>query len=143
MANRTRTEADLSIHDGPYRSFEWFWDANGSMPGLDAYDSLPASSQDDFLASVRHWGNVEPGSRPAQSRVNQEHADPLVVAIKAGKHRFTAFREESGPTWIVCKHYLKESQQRDKAGDRVVKQTIKSREFYLSTVKDGTYYERN
>jgi len=113
------------------------------MPGLDAYDSLPASSQDDFLASVRHWGNVEPGSRPAQSRVNQEHADPLVVAIKAGKHRFTAFREESGPTWIVCKHYLKESQQRDKAGDRVVKQTIKSREFYLSTVKDGTYYERN
>ncbi len=65
------------------------------------------------------------------------------MAIKAGKHRFTAFREESGSTWIVCHHYLKESEQRDKIGDRAVKQTIKSHGIYLQLVKDGKYYERS
>ncbi len=53
--------------------------------------------QDDFIASIEHWGNVPEGGRAAQSRVNQEHEDPLIVAIKAGKQRFTAFREEKWP----------------------------------------------
>ena len=113
------------------------------MPGLDAYEVLPTLSRDDFLASIRHWGDVERGKRPAQSRVNQENEDPLIVAVKAGKHRFTAFREDSGPTWIICRHYLKQSGQRDKPGDRAVKQTIKNRVVYIKLVKDGIYYERS
>jgi len=113
------------------------------MPGLDAYEALQKVSQDDFLASVCHWGNIAPGSRAAKSRVNQEHENPLVVAIKAGKHRFTAFREESGATWIVCHHYLKEGEQRDKSGDRIVKRTIKDRDAYLDLLKADEYYERN
>lgn len=48
-----------------------------------------------------------------------------LVAIKAGKHRFTAFREE-----------------RDKTGDRVVENTKKARDRYFERVEDGTYYER-
>lgn len=143
MAKKIRSDADLSIHDGLYRSFEWFWAADDTMPALDAYEALQKTNQDDFLSSVRHWGNVEPGKRPAQSRVNQEHADPLIVAVKAAKHRFTAFREESGPTWIVSHHYVKKAERRDNAGDRSVKQSIKSRDDYIKRVKDGTYYERS
>gem|GEM_PF-4953582 len=41
------------------------------------------------------------------------------------------------------KHYLKEGEQRGKTGDRAVKQTIQSRETYMSMVKDGSYYERS
>ena len=75
--------------------------------------------------------------------MNQEHEDPLIVAIKAGKHRFTAFREVSGSTWVLDKYYLKEGEQRDKTGDRAVKQTIKSREIYICMVEEGRYYERS
>jgi hypothetical protein len=143
VAKKVRTEADLSIHDGRYRSFEWYWSSDDSMPGLDAYEILPQASQDEFLASIRHWGNVERGKRPAESRVNQEHAEPLIVAVKAGKHRFTSFREAAGPTWVVCHHYVKQSERRDKSGDRAVKQTIKSRNVYRALVNEGAYYERS
>ena len=68
--------------------------------------------------------------------------DPLIVAIKAGKHRFTTFREESGPTWIVFGHYTKESAKRDKVGDRVIMRTVDARKRYFERVEKGTYYER-
>ncbi len=137
-----RTADDLTIHTGPYRSFEWFWERDDSMPALDAYESLTARDQDDFLASVEHWGAIPPGQRPAMSRVNREHTTPLIVAIKAGKQRFTAFREDSGPTWIVFGHYLKEGEKRDKTGDRVVSATVRAHERYEKRVDDGTYYDR-
>ena len=105
---KKRADADLTIHVGEHRSFEWYWAAKGTMPGLDVYEGLSVRDQDDFLASVTHWGSVPAGGKPLQTRINEEHENPPVVAIKAGKHRFTAFREESGPTWIVFGHYIKE-----------------------------------
>ena len=51
-------EAELTIHEGEYQSFEWFWAENHFMPGLDAYQALSQNGQDDFLASVQHWGNI-------------------------------------------------------------------------------------
>ena len=82
------------------------------------------------------------GLRPPTSRVNIENTNPVIVAIKAGKHRFTAFREESGPTWIVFGHYAKEGEKRDKTGDRVIETTKRARDRYFERVEDGTYYER-
>jgi hypothetical protein len=142
VAKKVRTNADLSVHDGEHRSFEWFWAGDEAMPGLDAFESLSRRDQDDLLASVVHWGGVEAGKRPAQSRVNQENENPLIIAIKAGKHRFTAFREESGPTWVLCDHYLKEGEKRDKTGDRAVKRTVEKRAAYFEAVRKGEYYER-
>ncbi len=142
MAKRGRGSNDLSIHDALYRSFEWYWSPDGTMAGLDAYEQMSVREQDDFIASIEHWGNVPEGGRAARSRVNQEHEDPLIVAIKAGKQRFTAFREESGPTWIVCDNYLKEGRKRDKTGDRAVARTIEKRTSYFDAVKKGKYYER-
>jgi hypothetical protein len=139
---RRRGENELTIHHGHYRSFEWFWDADDSMPGLDAYESLPPRDQNDFLACAQHWGDIPPGVKPLRSRINEEHKKPLIVALKAGKHRFTAFRDERGSTWIVCVHYVKRLQQRDKAGDRAVFRTVHAREDYFERVNDGTYYER-
>ncbi len=112
------------------------------MPALDVFERLPSRDQDDFIASLENWGNTPPGLRPAISRVNSENTNPVIVAIKAGKQRFTAFREESGPTWIVYAHYAKEGQKRDKTGDRAVDATKKARDRYFERVKDGTYYER-
>jgi len=142
LAKAVRGSDDLSIHDGVHRSFEWYWSPEAIMPGLDAYEQMSKRDQDDFLASVEHWGKVPPGGRPAQSRVNQEYEDPLIVAIKAGKQRFTALREESGPTWIVCDHYLKEGRKRDKTGDRAVARTIGRHTAYIDAIKRGNYYER-
>jgi hypothetical protein len=87
-------------------------------------------------------GLIPAGQRPVKSRVNREHSDPLIVTVKAGKQRFTAFREDSGPTWIVFGHYLKEGEKRDKTGDRVVTATVRARERYAKRVEDGTYYDR-
>ena len=98
---KVRTGDELTIHDGPYRSFEWFWSHDNTMPALDTYESLAPREQNDFLASIIHWGNTPPGQRALRSRINEESANPLIVAIKAGKHRFTAFREERGSAWIV------------------------------------------
>ena len=139
---QARTAGDLTIHDGPYRGFEWFWAEDRSMPALDVYELLPIRDSDDFLASLENWGNTPAGLRPPKSRVNSENTNPVIVAIKAGKHRFTAFREKSGPTWIVYAHYTKKGQKRDKIGDRAVENTKKARDQYVERVKDGTYYER-
>lgn len=140
---KVRTGDELAIHDGPYRSFEWFWSHDDTMPALDIYQLLAPREQDDFLASVIHWGNIAPGQRALQSRINEESVSPLIVAIKAGKHRFTAFREERGAAWIVVGHYLKEGEKRDKTGHRAISRTLEARKFYLKRVKSGTYYERS
>lgn len=137
-----RTKEDLTIYEGRFRSFEWFWDDDDSMPGLDAFEALSEHDQNDFLASIEHWGNIAPGLRPLSSRVNDEHKAPLIVAVKVGKHRFTAFREESGPTWIIFVRYLKRTQERDKAGDRAVTRTLGVRLHYFERVNNGTYYQR-
>jgi len=86
-----RTEANLTIHVGEYRSFEWYWAANATMPGLDAYEALSVRDQDDFLASVIHWGAIPPGGRPLQTRINEEHDDPLIVdqSRKTPVHRLS------------------------------------------------------
>lgn len=39
---------NLTIHEGGFRSFEWFWDDDDSMPGLDAYELLTLRDQNDF-----------------------------------------------------------------------------------------------
>lgn len=69
------------------------------------------------------------------------HINISVTTVFYG--RFTAFREESGPTWIVYAHYVKEGQKRDKTGGRAVEMTKKARERYFIRVKDGSYYERS
>ena len=137
-----RTAGDLTIHDGPFRSFEWFWEDDRSMPGLDAFEGLAARDQDDFVTSIAHWGNTPVGITPTTSRINIESTKPAIVAIKAGKQRFTAFREAAGPRWIVHAHYVKEGERRDKTGDRAIESTKGARQRYLQRVKDGTYYER-
>jgi len=35
---RQRTSADLDIYVGKVRSFEWYWNGDGNMPGLDAFE---------------------------------------------------------------------------------------------------------
>jgi hypothetical protein len=139
---QARRAADLTIHDGSYRGFEWFWADDQTMPGLDVFERIAIRDQDDFIASVVNWSNTPAGLKPPVSRVNIENKNPVIIAIKAGKHRFTAFREESGPTWIVYGHYAKEGQKRDKTGDRVIENTKKARDRYFERVKVGTYYDR-
>lgn len=94
--------------------------------------------QEDFLASVTHWASIAVGTKALQTRVNTEHDNPIIVAIKAGKHRFTAFREEHGSMWIVAHAYLKEGQKRDKTGDRAIEKAIAARADYFKRVAEGT-----
>lgn len=140
---KRRTYGEIVIHNGEHRSFEWYWPANGTMPALDAFENLLPVEQRDFIASINHWGTIAPGMRSLQSRVNDENDDPKIVAIKAGRNRFMAFREESGATWIVAGHCLKEGKRRDKTGDRAVAAAVKAYGGYVKRVREGTYYERD
>jgi hypothetical protein len=139
---KRRKLQDIDIHRGVHRAFEWYWAENGIMPGLDAFEKLSLSEQEDFIASLTHWGMIAPGNRPLQTRVNDENDAPKIVGVKARKHRFTAFREDSGTTWIAAFHYLKEGKKRDKTGDRAVAAAVKARRDYIDRVREGTYYER-
>ena len=50
--------------------------------------SFDEDDQDAILAAVKYWGDLERGKHIAKSlRVNEEHDDPKILAIKAGKHR--------------------------------------------------------
>jgi hypothetical protein len=89
--SRKRTSADLGTHLGQYRSFGWYSDCNDEMPGLDAYAQLTKDKRSQVLASFIHWGDVAEGDRPLRSRVNVENGRPLILAVKAGQHRFLAF----------------------------------------------------
>lgn len=125
------------------RSLEWYWKADDTMPCLDIYEALPFVERTAFLAAAIHWCHLRSGERPLESRVAFERSRPVIVAIKAGKHRFAPFKEAQGPTWIVCGHYLKEGRNRDKTGDRIIDQAVRFRANYIEAVIKGIYYERD
>ncbi|MGA8384487.1 MAG: hypothetical protein WB687_04270 [Candidatus Cybelea sp.] len=102
-----RTSDDLDIYVGTTRSFEWYWNADDEMLGRDAFEELDEDDQDAILATVKYWGDLERGKHIAKSRVNEEHDDPKILAIKAGKHRFTVFHA-GADVWIVCDYYPKQ-----------------------------------
>jgi hypothetical protein len=68
---------------GEHRSFEWFWAASGEMPGLDEFKSLDKRDQDAIIATFEYWSSVPIGKRAIETRVNEEHHDPLILAGKS------------------------------------------------------------
>lgn len=137
-----RTSDDLDIYVGTTRSFEWYWNAGDEMLGRDAFEELDEDDQDAILATVKYWGDLERGKHIAKSRVNEEHDDPKILAIKAGKHRFTVFHA-GADVWIVCDYYPKQKQKLDKIGKASVRRTIAAMDDYVRRTQRGEYYERN
>ena len=111
------------------------------MPGLDAFESLDPDTQAATVATLRHWADLPHGKRLSDARVNEEHDDPKIFALKAGKHRFTVFHA-GGDVWVVHRHYEKRKAKLDKAGKAVVKTTITAMRDFEKRVKGGIYYER-
>ena len=66
------------------------------MPGLDVYESLSGADRDEFLAALKHWGTLPPGTLPQRSLVTENNR-PLILAVKAGKLRYPAFKNGVGP----------------------------------------------
>jgi hypothetical protein len=136
-----RTSDDLAVVDGDVRSLEWFWTAEGEMPGLDAFEKFDDEAKAGVIATFRHWADLPHGKRASQSRLNEENAAPKILAAKAGKHRFTMFHA-GGDIWIVHRHYLKSKEKLDKVGKAVVRTTVLAIDDYQRRVKGGSYYER-
>ncbi len=126
-----RTSDDLDIYVGSVRSFEWFWPISDEMPGLEAFEGLRADGKAAIMATFEHWGNLELGKRISETRVNEEHADPKILAAKAGKHRFAMFHAGDN-AWIVCRYYEKQKQKLDKAGKNAIKLTIEDKKITKS-----------
>lgn len=141
MSRKRRSAEDLDLYEGAYKAFEWYWDAHDSMPGLDAYELLDPVARAGVLATFEHWGCLVPGERPLESRVNKEHADPLILAAKAGDHRFPAFHA-GRDVWIVTGYYRKGGRKLDKVGKREIRRAIAARADYELKVEQGIYYER-
>ncbi len=123
-------------------SLEWYWAADGTMPGLDAFDALDLESKAAVIATFRHWADLAHGKRASESRINDENDDPKILAAKAGKHRFTMFHA-GGEIWVVHRHYPKGKAKLDKVGKAIVKTTVVAMADYEQRVKDGKYYERD
>lgn len=124
------------------RSLEWFWTARGEMPGLDVFERFDDAVKAAVIATFRHWADLPHGKRASASRINEENADPKILAAKAGKHRFTMFHA-AGETWIVHRHYPKNKNKLDKIGKAVITTTLLAIQDYERRVKDGTYYGRS
>jgi hypothetical protein len=138
---RRRTRDDLDIVAGEIRSFEWFWASDETMPGRDAYEELDEISQDALIAAFRYWSGLPHGKRISETRVNEEHADPKIFAVKAGKHRFTVFHG-GDEKWVVHRYYPKAKKKLDKAARAVIRSTIDASRDYDERVRSGRYYER-
>lgn len=111
------------------------------MPGLDVYESLSDTERDEFLAALKHWGTLPAGTLPQRSLVNTENNQPLILAVKAGKLRYPAFKPASGPNWIILEPYEKEGDKRDKVGDRAIEAAVKAKKDYDVRSASGTYYD--
>lgn len=112
------------------------------MPGLDAFESLDNDDQAAVIAVFEHWGDLELGKRVSETRVNEEHTVPKILALKAGKHRFSMFHAGDN-IWIVCRHYEKQKQKLDNLGKTAIKLTVNDLNDYEKRVRAGEYYERN
>jgi hypothetical protein len=138
----SRVSDDLPVVDGAVRSVEWFWAADGTMPGLDAFETLNSEDKAAVIAALRHWADLPYGKRALESRINEENANPKILAVKAGKHRFTMFHG-SDDTWVIHRYYPKGKTKLDKVGTAVVRSTKSAIADYEQRVKDGRYYERD
>src|SRR5580704_17040063 len=98
--DKARTSGDLDLYAGSFKTFEWYWNASGQMPGLEGYEHLGPADRAGILSAFAHWGNLAPGGRPLESRVNKEHDEPLIVCAKFQAHRFPAFHA-GHDVWIV------------------------------------------
>jgi hypothetical protein len=140
---RKRTIAELYVHDGEKRNFEWYWDPDNEMRGLDAFEKLSIHDQDDFASRLEMWGDLPHGVLPSKTQVNVENSSPLVLAIKTGKYRFPTFHADRTNTWIITGPYTKQSQKRDKRGDVAIARTIRERADYDQRTKEKRYYQRD
>jgi hypothetical protein len=138
---RKRTAADRMIVRGKTRSFEWFWSADDTMPGLDAFELLDADAQAAMIALLRHWADLPHGARVSETRIAEEHDEPKIVAVKVGTHRFTVFHGGRS-RWVVHRYYSKRKRKLDKLGRSIVKTTIAAMRDYEERLRRGTYHER-
>ncbi len=121
---------------------EWFWAADGTMPGLDVFETLEPEAQAAVIATFRHWADLAHGKRATESRINEEHPDPKILAAKAGKHRFTMFHA-GGEIWVIHRYYPKGKKKLDRVGKAIIQTTVLAITDYEQRVKDGKYYERD
>ncbi len=139
-----RTAENLVIHEGIKRVFEWYWNDNGKMPGLDAFERMTAANQDEFLARLEAWGATRLGDRLPPSQLNVESEEPLILAIKVGKLRYPVFHASGSNAWIVCgPPYEKQGKKRDIRGDRAIERARRQRQDYHRAVKGLYYYDRD
>jgi hypothetical protein len=136
-----RTAADLDVVAGKMRSFEWFWEVSGEMPGLDAFEALDKRAREEIITVFRHWGELTLGSRMSQSRLNREHDVPIILAAKAKRHRFTVFHGDRD-VWIVHGYYAKQKAKLDRAGRVAIAKAVRAKLDYDERVQAGDYYGR-
>lgn len=139
---RQRTSANLDVFVGTVRSFEWYWNGDGDMPGLDAFEDLDDDDRAAVIATLELWGDLPNGIRVSDTRINEENDDPKILAAKAGKHRFAMFHAGDN-VWVVCRYYVKQKTKLDKLGKAAIKRTVADKKDYEKRVAAGEYYERD
>ena len=86
---------------------------------------------------------LERGKHIAKSRVNEEHEDPKILAIKAGKHRFTVFFTPALTSGSYATITRNKKQKLDKIGKGVSPTNDRAMDDYVRRTQRGEYYERN
>ena len=131
---------DALIHPGRYFTAEWYYTAEGSMPGHDDYDTLGEIDQDRFDDLIRYLCETRPGSLLPKTIYRIEDHAHRIFALKPRAERFFNFMT-AGAKVIVTNAYHRHSQQMTKTDLECLKFAVRSKQDYLRRTAEGASYE--
>lgn len=131
---------EILFYDGRHFTVEWFYLADGRLPGLEYYRRLPEVDQHKLKLLVVYIADNPHGTHLPVTMYRIEDKANKIFAFKPRSERFFNFMTE-GSTIIITNAYQKHSQKMTKQGLEQLGIAVRYRQDYLRRMKEGTYYE--
>ena len=128
------------IHRGKYFTAEWYYTAEGIMPGFDYYEELDEIDRDRFDDLTRYLCETRPGSILPKTIYRIEDRAERIYALKPRAERFFNFTT-AGAKIILTNAYHKHSQRMGKGDMESLKFSVRCKRDYFRRLEEGTYYE--
>ncbi|MBN2159249.1 MAG: type II toxin-antitoxin system RelE/ParE family toxin [Spirochaetes bacterium] len=121
-------------YEGPCFAIEWYFDTGGKSQALEYFQELNEGRQDKTLYLLKRMGDFGKISNKAQFRYEGDD----IFAFKPQPDRFLCFFVK-GRKIIITNAFVKKS---DALPRKEKQRAMKSREDFLSRIKEGIYYEQ-
>jgi len=131
---------EFIYYDGLTFRIEWYYAADGRMPGRECYLALDEIDQERLDKIVKYLADSPFGVQLPKSLYRVEDAANKIYAFKPRAERFFNFIA-AGRRIVITNAYRKHSQKMGKTDLDKLKTAAVHREDYLRRVGNGTYYE--